>query len=519
MVDRKNVMLLCLSTLNVQKPKSKYIYEDLREKADHTLEGYMTNEAPAMRIVKQLNLAHGKRLDRVVMISSETVRKKISKDSKLSEDFRNEFGEKIFELTHEEYFKQRVQAYAERTASDYKEIDFRSVEISSFVDQKAVAESVVQAAAQVMDGWEDIDLYIDFNGGPRHVAVLILALSNLMKLRNVSVKEITFMDFENQVLIKETNEKRIRIENMDAVFGCVDLVSGINEYVNYGRIHILEQYFSKCDNERIHTILRMLGDFANNMQLCLTDYVFENKEKVKRALNDYLADRKEKMDAYEVMFSFVAEDILRGCRPLLEGSFPEMLLWCVEKEFIQQALSFYKEHIPVYLWESGIFHPALKEWEEYDCWRIDCETDMGTEEVLKDYREKYCFMDEKYLWMMHYLKEVHPLEEKRDCDETADRTEYEICEIIGTHIEEAKESAGYLLYALEPKVGRAQSVIPAEKYGELKQILLEYFVIYEQCASSNNRKMRLGDKGTLWNYREMCDVLRMAAKRLCRVKH
>ena len=151
MVDRKNVMLLCLSTLNVQKPKSKYIYEDLREKADHTLEGYMTNEAPAMRIVKQLNLAHGKRLDRVVMISSETVRKKISKDSKLSEDFRNEFGEKIFELTHEEYFKQRVQAYAERTASDYKEIDFRSVEISSFVDQKAVAESVVQAAAQVMD--------------------------------------------------------------------------------------------------------------------------------------------------------------------------------------------------------------------------------------------------------------------------------------------------------------------------------------------------------------------------------
>ena len=75
------------------------------------------------------------------------------------------------------------------------------------------------------------------------------------------------------------------------------------------------------------------------------------------------------------------------------------------------------------------------------------------------------------------------------------------------------------MYALEPKVGRAQSVIPAEKYGELKQILLEYFVIYEQCASSNNRKMRLGDKGTLWNYREMCDVLRMAAKRLCRVKH
>lgn len=519
--ERKNVMLMCLSTPRNLKYKNYYTYE-FRGKTDRSVEGYMTNEAPVKRIVKKLHADQGKRLDRIVMICSKEVRNPMG-EKELSDELREEYGEKLFRMSPEKYFEESIKKFAKEIDSCYQKSDitFCSVEIDSFVDQAAVAKAVVESADEVMEGYENIDLYIDFNGGPRHVAVLILGLANLMKLRNVNVREITFMDFENKIKEEsgDTKKEWIPIEGMDAIFGSVDLVAGINEYVNYGRCRLLEQYFRKCDNENIKRILRLLGDFANNMQLCLTDYVMANKENVKRELTEYLDAEKGSSDVYEIMFSFVVGDIQRGCSQLLEGDLPEMVRWCVDKEFIQQALTFYKECMPAYFWDSGIFRPTQAEWALYDGWQIECETGNVLDTVQKAYDEKYRFMDAKYCWMIHYLSEVRPTlaEKKRDVGCTLDmgeEEEYEITAIIGRQIDGAKEKAGKILYALMPETKWACTTVPPEKYGELKQAVVEYLLIQEQCQGVGRSIPELGDAGRLWSFQEMCNVLRKAAERI-----
>lgn len=508
--SKKNVMLLCLSTLNIRFNLSKYTYHFRGE--DWPLEGYLTNEAPVKSVIQKLNQNHGQRLDRIVEICSKDVQKNIQ-EGKLSDDLEQDYGQKIFEKSHKTFFEEAIQNFAEKENACYKKenIEFCPIEIASFSNEEKIAQAVINAANEVMKDYEDIDLYIDFNGGPRNVAALFLGVTNLMKLRNVKIREIIFMEHKQ--------DGKSPVKNMDAIFGCVDLAAGLNEYINYGRVCMLTEYFRKCENPNIQRILQTLGDFSNNMQLCLTGYVLENKEKIKRELEEYLANKEEKRGVYEKLFSFVAEDILRGCRQLLEGDLPEMILWCLDKEFIHQALIFYTERMPAYFWDSGIFCPSMEERQAYACWQIDCELD----DREKGKENPYRFMNEKYCWMVHYLTEIEPVicEENLTSLSAADRENpenYEICGIIGTRIEAAQEQAGKVLKALCPKAGRACSIVPKENYKELEQAMVEYFLIQSQCMGSDRRIAELADEGKLWSYPEMYRALKTAADRLCRIR-
>ena len=58
----------------------------------------------------------------------------------------------------------------------------------------------------------DVDLYIDYNGGPRNVAFMVLSISNLMKIREVNTKEIMSMNFDNP------GKNGIPIQRMASIF-------------------------------------------------------------------------------------------------------------------------------------------------------------------------------------------------------------------------------------------------------------------------------------------------------------
>ena len=56
---------------------------------------------------------------------------------------------------------------------------------------------VVEAADMITAGDVETDLYIDFNGGSRDVAFMIYSLANLMKLQNVTIRQILTINYEN----------------------------------------------------------------------------------------------------------------------------------------------------------------------------------------------------------------------------------------------------------------------------------------------------------------------------------
>lgn len=527
---KENILLLCMSP--VTKVKSEFKYSYIYKDKEYFLQGIMTNEAPAKSVIERLQFDNGKTLDKIVMICSDLTRKKKLKeifdghteDMQLYKIRTALSEEEITELTTLTFFKEMIQKYSAEVDQKYRDnpIKFQIVCISDFTEANQVAKAAVEAANKVMEDSEDVELYIDYNGGQRYVAFMILAISNLMKLRNIEIKEIMTMNLDNRI------DNITPIQNMKAVFGCIDLVAGINEYINYGRAKTLLSFFSNCRNSSITAILASMKEFAHNLQLCRTDKVFEERDKLKIKLQDYISytNSVEIEDTYEILFSYVVQDILEGYRILLEGDLPEVIQWCVEKEYIQQALTFYAERIPVYFWEQEIFCPNHREEEIYHVFWTACQNNDKKYNLINKIESYYKSYNKKYSWMNKFLdcstsgykksifwKEYFPQINFDDYFrhiKSVNVSVYPLSHIANSvQLNKAKKATGKLLGYID--AGRAKSKCRKE----LDAIMMDYQLLKEQRNLTNHAGRN--DNTKYWSYQDTCTMLSQAAERLIAV--
>ena len=71
-------------------------------------------------------------------------------------------------------------------------------------------------------------------------------------------------------------KKPIRIKNTQNIYESSELIAIIGEYINYGRIKGLKEYFKKAQNKEINKLLDVMEEFSNNLQLCRTSSIMEN---------------------------------------------------------------------------------------------------------------------------------------------------------------------------------------------------------------------------------------------------
>ena len=136
-----------------------------------------------------------------------------------------------------------------------------------------MAEAVINAVNNVMefpDKDNDIHLYIDYNGGPRYVAFMQVVLAQFLKTRNVQLEQIITMNFGNK------QNGKVPLQNLLSIFDSTNLIGSINEYINYGRIKGLKEYFKKAQNKEINKLLDVMEEFSNNLQLCRTSSIMES---------------------------------------------------------------------------------------------------------------------------------------------------------------------------------------------------------------------------------------------------
>lgn len=553
----KNVLLLCMSPISERARANRYLFEETGSEG-FFVDGVMTNEAPTKAVIRLLNGRDvPQRLDKVVMICSD----KINEIIKLA-DGQNDLDkieclkdEDLGRKTHADVYKKLISCYAEETDPCYKTdpIDYVSVSIPNVTDEDEVSKSVIEAANIISGIDEEVELYIDFNGGQRYVAFMILAIANLMKIRSVNIRQIMTMNFDNKV------NGIVPIQNMQPVFESFDLIAGISEYINYGRIRGLKKYFAASGNKEIQNILGEMEEFSNNLQLCRTDYVMENKDRLVKLLNDY-ADTKEESgqpDSYVQLFHYVVRDILKGYDGLLNGELPDIIDWCVNRDFIQQALTFCAEELPGYFWKSGIFTASPVEKESYNLF-LDRIHKAGREfsSLKKIYRKEHPEGSSKYAyeWMISYLpysykeqnkdyeallrdvkyadkkmvflgpdgKDIDNLRKEKRVSDTVKDTFAELAGIFDAaerksaagrkDSEERKrlfkdqfnEAAGKTMPLLWQS--RHKRVI-SKRPRELQQILIVYHLLKDQRNKTNHADNG-SEEGEVWSYEQLCEMLR-----------
>ncbi len=516
----KNILLLCLSPLSPYAQLNKYCAEI--DGSTVFFEGSMTNEAPAKYIIDMLR-AKGERLDKIVLICSNFVKTNIREDAPIPAEAEVESGTA---LSHLELFRRLIDKYARSADRCYSitPIEYIEVPIPDLTNDFQVSESVIDAANEITSDGNDVQLFIDFNGGQRYIAFMILSIANLMKIRGVKVPLIMTMNFDTKV------NGVVPIQNMASLFESYDLISGINEYINYGRIGGLKRYFAPA-GEEIQSLLGSLETFSNNLQLCRTSYIMSNKSALLAKLYDYVkkSDDITHNDTYSQLFSFVISDILDGMRDLLGGTLPEIIRWCVQKEFIQQALTFCSEEMPEYFVSSGIYAPTEEELSEFNEFVDTLKVAHPVPRDLMNFKRDVQSgrLKTGYHWFVNYLPfsgenpsygtvisdfksklMSHTPSYEQLFIPDSERFSFNMFDMKSIpgykkQITDVTKAAAKLLWHYEKDSGRVSSCIKDKSI--LREILLVYQLLKKQRNSTNHASG--GDSSADWNYKHLCYML------------
>lgn len=208
---------------------------------------------------------------------------------------------------------------------------------------------------------EEVVIHIDITGGPRHSVMLMLALIQMIKFSGAKVGMVIYA---NVLRKKSQNDmQKGMIEDVGDIMDMFTLISGAEEFNSFGSIEQIKKYFDK--NIKISMKLKYLlvnmDSFSINMKLC-TRYedIIDTLQRLKSAINIYEQYLKNNNDIkeQEVFFGKLLPIIKMEYFSLLpqkdEGKQIEIIKWCIQKGFLQQALTFFTEWIPKYLIESNV---------------------------------------------------------------------------------------------------------------------------------------------------------------------
>lgn len=439
----KNIMITNVSNLNFASiNESKYELND-NDTVGVRAEGIFTNEAPIKLMMKKLNyLNKGKdnsynKLDEIILIESDKAKdtipgvlskKEITELIKEDKDNNKKLTQYKFvqymdgetEITTVNYLKKKIKDTAFEYGCEVPEL--KEISIPNEPDDKEVVKCIMDVQDELVRiaekyKSENINVYIEANGGIRYVMVMLTSIMNVLQSQydNIQLKSVLSTIYDSSGVSKVSDTKSTYIS--------AQLVAAVNEFTNYGRIFSLKNYFEmrkSIDIQKddwmmwndIMACIAELSKISDALQLCRSTKILElfygingSKEKgIKTALNNFKTEYKDSDNADAKVFIYVINIILKQFESIYSdvdknkdaiNNLPRLIKWCVEKDYVQQAITIYIEKMPDYYFSKGYISKDIVNLEKIELAPQDSsKTSKGFYNILYDYCAG-CVEDEK----------------------------------------------------------------------------------------------------------------------------
>lgn len=426
-----NIMITNVSVIN-RYLKNEYTDES-GQYADIT--GYITNEAPVKYLMQKLN-ATDEKLDKLILIASDDVNQKV--EIKLQKDEGNKKEVEQFETDYGNGKMTSVEILEDKIAkfSIEKNIpcpEFEVVELSdgvngdgfSEISDTAVVNAVDKVNCKLIDEsrkCRNLNVYIESNGGVRYVIVMLLSVMNILEKVYANIK---LQGVYSMIYNKKTEDKKIPILDTSMTYASIELFSAMNEFIYYGRAKALEDYFEKRFTKRkesdekydpvifqdIKKCINKLQKIADDMQLCRTEQIIDNfyeSESIRDVLNKFKDTYANEKDPDSKIFLSVIENIRSEYNDIYDNpnqnkflNLPKIIKWCIDKDYIQQALTLCSEKLPQYFIESGILCISDK---LRDCIQENISNNTNAEKYELSYYMISTFFNGVYREWILYIK-------------------------------------------------------------------------------------------------------------------
>ena len=325
----KHIMLLFLSVVQIDRDTGK-IRETTYKNISRNMEGEITlttNESAVRYIL--YNGGRGSDISRIYIFASETVRKNFN--------YEFEDGKK---RTHLQFFKERIGKFIpnidevinKKTIIDYKENGSPNDNLLIVAKMAGLIQEFVDQAN------EEVILHVDFTGGLRNVNMMMLDVIRLLEYSGVKIGSLLYSNYQNQ-----------KVEPVKNIYNFFQLISGVEEFVQFGSVKVLEKYYATSKNKisaSLQNLIDAMKSFSEEIKLCHYGRFIESVQKLHDAINDFKPTPNNLQDSlmnrlidrireeYSMLINTRGEDDL------------QIIRWCVEKGYFQQALTLYTERIP-----------------------------------------------------------------------------------------------------------------------------------------------------------------------------
>ena len=395
----------------------------------------ITNEAPVKYLMQKLN-ATDEKLDKLILIASDDVNQKV--EIKLQKDEGNKKEVEQFEADYGNGKMTSVEILEDKIAkfSIEKNIpcpEFEVVELSdgvngdgfSEISDTAVVNAVDKVNCKLIDEsrkCRNLNVYIESNGGVRYVIVMLLSVMNILEKVYANIK---LQGVYSMIYNKKTEDKKIPILDTSMTYASIELFSAMNEFIYYGRAKALEDYFEKRFTKRkesdekydpvifqdIKKCINKLQKIADDMQLCRTEQIIDNfyeSESIRDVLNKFKDTYANEKDPDSKIFLSVIENIRSEYNDIYDNpnpnkflNLPKIIKWCIDKDYIQQALTLCSERLPQYFIESGILCISDK---LRDCIQENISDNTNAEKYELSYYMISTFFNSIYREWILYIK-------------------------------------------------------------------------------------------------------------------
>ncbi len=256
-------------------------------------------------------------------------------------------------LTHYEFLLKRLAkedtALAERAEPiEYKITDDITTTLQGIFD----IANTIRGYANENPGYT-VRIYIDLTGGHRYSAMMMLAVVQLLQeYDNIEMGEVRYSDMYHK--------PKGRVHDATDLASIFKMVSGTDEFVNFGSIKSLEDYLDIAGgtniSEEVSNLFMAMTDVSDALQICRTGEIRQNLQNLSQALGAFRA--RHGTSLAENMIASVAGVIEGDCKNIIAPDATEMdiIQWCIQKRLFQQAMTLYTEWIPQIIVKNGIFY-------------------------------------------------------------------------------------------------------------------------------------------------------------------
>lgn len=322
----KNILLLFLSDVKTKKIDDKVVISEADYENITGEKTQITNESAVRYILKDFPI------DKLFVFASKKVRNNLLNIGSAPQ-------------THLQYSLERLKKFLSDEdcffVFDYDEDGSDNDNLKSIA---MMARQIQKFAAG-----EKVTLHVDLTGGMRHVNMMMLELTRLLEYSGLTVGKVLYSNYEPK-------SQSGRVEEVQSIYDLFQLMAGVEEFANFGSVNALERYYrDKRVNlsEPLKRLLAAMKDFADAIKLC---HYGQFRTAIIN-LHDAVKDFAPTDDIEDVLMATFIARIRKNYADLIfprEKDDLRVIRWCLDNDYLQQALTLYTERIPEYLGEKGI---------------------------------------------------------------------------------------------------------------------------------------------------------------------